>query len=88
MLKVARQKNKGHEKTLRFIYDDATKLQFADNRFDISTITLALHEMDPSICMKVVKQLIRATKKNGKIIIVDYTVPKSKNFWRRSLQKL
>ncbi len=81
MLKVARQKNKGYEKTLRFIYGDATKLQFADNRFDISTITLALHEMDPSIHMKVVKQMIRVTKKNGKIIIVDYTVPKSKNFW-------
>ena len=81
MIKVARKKNKGYEKTLSFIYGDATKLQFADNRFDISTITLALHEMDPSIRMKVIKQMIRVTKKNGKIIIVDYTVPKSKNFW-------
>ena len=81
MIKVARKKNKGYEKTLSFIYGDATKLQFADNRFDISTITLALHEMDPSIRMKVIKKMIHVTKKNGKIIIVDYTVPKSKNFW-------
>jgi len=81
MIKVARKKNKGYEKTLSFIYGDATKLQFADNQFDISTITLALHEMDPSIRMKAIKQMIQVTKKNGKIIIVDYSVPKSKNFW-------
>ena len=80
MLKIAKQKNKEY-KTLHFIYSDATKLQFRDNQFDISTITLALHEMDPSIREKVVKQMIRVTKKDGRIIIVDYTVPKSKNIW-------
>lgn len=81
MLKVARQKNKCYEKTLNFVYGDATKLQFADNQFDISTITLALHGMDPSIPMRVINQMIRVTKKNGKIIIVDYTPHNSKNVW-------
>lgn len=81
MLKVARQKSEFYKKTLKFVSGDATKMQFANNQFDISTITLAIHEMEPLVRIKVIKEMIRVTKKNGNIILVDYTIPESKSFW-------
>ena len=60
-----------------FINADATNLfMFADNKFDIATMSLALHQFSPEIYTPVLGELRRVAQK---IIIVDYSVPLPKN---------
>ena len=57
---------------LKFIEHDAKKLPFPDNSFDATSISLGLHEMPNEIRSKVLSEMVRVTKHNGKIIIFDY----------------
>jgi ubiquinone/menaquinone biosynthesis C-methylase UbiE len=61
---------------LRFQEADGTKLPFKDNSFDATTISWGIHDMPHEIGMKVLQEMKRVTKKNGKIMIVDYMEPK------------
>ena len=75
MLGVAIRANKYDN--LRFEIADATKLPFEDNSFDISCVSFALHDMIVSVRKKALGELVRVTKAEGTIIIVDYAVPKN-----------
>lgn len=68
MLAVAEKRNLG------CLLADGTKLPLENNTFDLSTITLALHEVEPETSRKLVNEMIRVTKKDGFLIIVDYTL--------------
>ena len=68
MLAVARQKDK--EDKVCFLQMDATRLDFADREFDVSAISLALHDMPPQVREKVLREMTRVTKR--KIVIVEY----------------
>ncbi|MBI4225901.1 methyltransferase domain-containing protein [Candidatus Roizmanbacteria bacterium] len=61
---------------LRFQQADGTNLPFKDNSFDASTISLGLHDTPYEIELLVLKEMKRATKKGGSILIVDYNEPK------------
>jgi ubiquinone/menaquinone biosynthesis C-methylase UbiE len=76
MLAIARKHNKGG--LVNFESADATHLQFEDNRFDVSCISFALHDMPPKIRETVLRETVRVTKPNGVIIIVDYDLPRNK----------
>jgi len=76
MLKVANKKNK--YKNVRFEVADGTNIPFEDKYFNISCVSLALHEMPLSIREKVLKEMVRVTKPKGIIVIVDYALPKNK----------
>ena len=76
MLRIAQRKNR--YANARFEVADATHLRFEDNAFDISTISFALHDMPITIREKVLKEMVRVTKPNGAILIVDYALPKNK----------
>jgi len=76
MLKVAVKKNK--YENVRFQVADATKLPFEDNRFDVSCVSFALHDMILTVREKTLKEMRRVTKTNGTIIIVDYGLPKNR----------
>ncbi|MGB9928675.1 MAG: class I SAM-dependent methyltransferase [Methanosarcina sp.] len=76
MLNVAKKKNK--YKNAKFEIADATNLPFADNNFDVSSISFALHDMPFSIREKVLKEMVRVTKPEGIIVIADYDLPKNK----------
>lgn len=78
MLAVANKKRGTYP--LKFLQGDATSLPFEDNQFNLTTITLALHEMTPDIRDEVVEEMRRVTKKDGRIIITDYTKPQSRSF--------
>ena len=71
MLAVAQRKDR--EGKVRFLRMDATKLDFADKEFDVSAISLALHDMPPEAREETLRELARVTRK--RIVIVDYNPP-------------
>jgi demethylmenaquinone methyltransferase/2-methoxy-6-polyprenyl-1,4-benzoquinol methylase len=75
MLRVARRKN--HFANATFMAGDATALQFPAGRFDVSCISFALHEMPPSIRERALREMIRATRPGGRILVVDYALPRN-----------
>jgi len=76
MLKVANRKNK--HGNVKFEVADATNLPFEDNSFDVSCVSFALHDMPLNIREKVLKEMVRVTKPEGMIVIVDYALPKNR----------
>lgn len=77
MLKYAKKKIKP-EYDIKFINEDAVKINYTDSTFDVSSISFGLHDMPESIGIKVLEEIIRTTKKDGQIIIVDYFTPMKK----------
>lgn len=75
MLNYANKKIKSFYK-LKFICKDAAKIPYKDSTFDVSSISFGLHDMPEEIGIKILKQMIRTTKKNGKIIVIDYYTPR------------
>jgi demethylmenaquinone methyltransferase/2-methoxy-6-polyprenyl-1,4-benzoquinol methylase len=52
--------------------EDASALDIPDNRFDMSTTTLSLHETSPMIAEAIVSEMIRVTKPDGYLLLIDY----------------
>jgi demethylmenaquinone methyltransferase/2-methoxy-6-polyprenyl-1,4-benzoquinol methylase len=75
MLKIACGKNK--YQTVSLALTDATALPFADNCFNTSTASFGLHEMPQHIREKVIQEMARVIKPEGKIVIVDYALPRN-----------
>jgi ubiquinone/menaquinone biosynthesis C-methylase UbiE len=79
MLEVAdRKRRKKGSGNVTFHVSDATSLPFADESFDLSCIAFALHDMPPAVRRKALKEMIRVTRSNGRILIVDYALPRGK----------
>lgn len=70
MLRVARRKST--TPNLRFQQADATALPFPDGSFDVTSISLALHEMPQSVRPRVLSELARVTRPGGTVAVVDY----------------
>ena len=71
MLSHAQGKRIGAE----FQLMDATRLPF-DREFDAAVISIALHEMPPHAREKVWASMRRAVRPQGRLIALDYTVPR------------
>src|SRR3990170_7052637 len=76
MLKVANKKNKYGN--VKFEVADATNLPFEDNSFDVSSVSFGLHDMPLTIRERVLKEIVRVTKPEGMMVIVDYALPENK----------
>jgi len=76
MLAIARRHNKNG--SVKFEIGDATQLRFEENTFNISSVSFALHDMPVNIRKKVLREMVRVTKPDGVIIIVDYDLPHNK----------
>ena len=63
---------------IKFICGDATKIPYNDSTFDVSSISFGFHDMPEEIGVMIMKEMVRTTKKNGKIIITDYHKPKNR----------
>ena len=61
-------------------YGDATNMPFDDDSFDLSILSLVLHETDPEIRENILKETIRVTKADGDLLIIDYH-PERRNNW-------
>jgi ubiquinone/menaquinone biosynthesis C-methylase UbiE len=77
MLKMARRKNKYPGVKLQTA--DATSLPFEDKSFDVSSVSLALHDMPLTIREKTLKEMVRVTRSS--IVIVEFGLPENK-LWR------
>jgi len=77
MLDVAEKRN------LKCLHADGTKLPLEDNTFNLSTITLALHEVDSEISRQIIFEMLRVTKPGGFLVIVDYTKSNKKSIYRK-----
>jgi ubiquinone/menaquinone biosynthesis C-methylase UbiE len=73
MLAVAQEEDK--EDRVRFLRMDATRLAFVDKSFDVSAISLGLHEMPLKASEEALRELGRVTKR--RIIIIDYNPPRN-----------
>lgn len=76
MLGIANRKNK--YKNLKLQIADATHIPFETRAFDVSCVSFALHEMPLSVRERVLQELVRVTKSEGTIVIVDFALPKNK----------
>lgn len=51
---------------------DATAMTFDDGAFDVSMVSLGLHEMAYPMMMDVLREMARVTRAGGRLLIVDY----------------
>jgi demethylmenaquinone methyltransferase/2-methoxy-6-polyprenyl-1,4-benzoquinol methylase len=51
---------------------DATRMSFRDGEFDIVMISFALHELDYELMMRILSEMSRVVKPDGKLYIIDY----------------
>ena len=75
-LKVASAKSMGDVST--WIEMEATHLGFADNSFEVSMLSLALHHMPEPVQVNVLKELGRVTSR--RVVIVEPDVPVKSNW--------
>jgi demethylmenaquinone methyltransferase / 2-methoxy-6-polyprenyl-1,4-benzoquinol methylase len=57
---------------IEFICQDASLLPYEDATFDVATISLGLHDMPKDMALKVLGEMKRITKPDGKIVIVEH----------------
>jgi demethylmenaquinone methyltransferase/2-methoxy-6-polyprenyl-1,4-benzoquinol methylase len=76
MLKRASSKSKGIESD--WLEMDATHLAFADQSFDVSVLSLALHHMPEAVQVNVLKELRRVTRR--RVVIIEPDVPVKPNW--------
>ena len=70
MLKVA---EKGVN-AVKCFKEDAEAMSFKSKSFDMVMTTFALHEKTAESALKVLREMIRITKENGHIILVDFNI--------------
>jgi len=76
MLEIAQKHNK--DGLVKFEAGDATQLRFPDHSFEVSCVSFALHDMPPGVRRQVLKEMARVTMAKGKLVIVDYGLPRNK----------
>lgn len=62
---------------LTFLQMDASRMKFDDEEFDLVTISLGLHDMPLEIRTLALEEVKRVLKKNGKLFILEYDLPKN-----------
>jgi len=77
MLEVAGRKK------LECLHADGTNLPLPDAVFDLSTVSLALHEVDPEIRQRIVEEMVRVTKPGGILLLADYAASARKDPYSR-----
>ena len=72
-IRVARQRIS--EPNIQFLSGDVRQLPFEDHHFDKSFINFALHEMPSDVRAAILTELLRVTKKDGRIVILEGNGP-------------
>ena len=72
---LGRARSKARKMPINFLEHDATQLPFADNSFDIVTISLAIHDMPEEMGLAVLREMKRVMKPDGQMIIMEHGEP-------------
>ncbi|ROL57443.1 bifunctional demethylmenaquinone methyltransferase/2-methoxy-6-polyprenyl-1,4-benzoquinol methylase UbiE [Bacteroidetes/Chlorobi group bacterium Naka2016] len=75
MLDIARKKNFKYENKAKFLFGDATAIPFADNNFDLVTISYGIRNV--ANVEKCLKEIHRVLKPNGYFLILEFGRPQS-----------
>jgi len=67
------EQGRKHNKNINFVQGDALKLPFADNAFDVTTISFGLR--NTSNTDKALKEALRVTKDSGRIVVAEFSHP-------------
>ena len=67
------EQGRKHNKNINFVQGDALKLPFADNAFDVTTISFGLR--NTSNADKALKEALRVTKDGGRIVVAEFSHP-------------
>lgn len=51
---------------------DASQTEYPDHHFDLAMTTLSLHEMPVSMAKEVIREMIRISKPDGHLMLIDY----------------
>lgn len=81
MLAKASYKAKG--RPAAFLLGDAAHLPFADRSFDVSTISMALHEMPLPVRRQVLTEMRRVTR--NRALVMDWVKPPRGWLWRQGV---
>jgi demethylmenaquinone methyltransferase/2-methoxy-6-polyprenyl-1,4-benzoquinol methylase len=77
MIKIAKAKQyKKRIENINFIVGDAERLPFKDNSFDVITIAYGYRNMSDQ--SNVLKEFHRVLKDRGKLLILEFSIPKSR----------
>jgi ubiquinone/menaquinone biosynthesis C-methylase UbiE len=79
MLELASRKLRGRD--IELVQADASDLPVESERFDVSCVSFALHEMPAGVRERVVRELARVTRRGGTVVIVDHALPRNR-VWR------
>ena len=60
---------------VQFLNGDAREIPFEDDHFDKSFVNFALHEMPGEVRKAILRELLRVTKKDGRIVILEGNRP-------------
>ena len=51
---------------------DASRMPYPDDSFDLVTISMVLHELDPAVRTSVMTEIVRCLKPDGHLLVIDY----------------
>lgn len=79
----AANKNKSRQgiANVSFQTEDAQKLSFRDDFFDLASISLALHEKERIVRGRIISEMKRVVRRGGVLIFIDYSVPLPRNVY-------
>jgi|WetSurMetagenome_2_1015567.scaffolds.fasta_scaffold150185_2 ubiquinone/menaquinone biosynthesis C-methylase UbiE len=66
---------------ISFQLADAASLPFPDGCFDYASVTLGLHDKEKPVRDQVVSEMKRVVRRDGALVLVDFSVPLPGNFW-------
>jgi demethylmenaquinone methyltransferase/2-methoxy-6-polyprenyl-1,4-benzoquinol methylase len=74
MLELAREKAKEKKTDVKFEFADVMNLQYEDNKFDISSISFGIRNVDDP--RKGLQEMARVLKPGGKVVVIEFGQPK------------
>lgn len=78
---LLRAKRKAGRLPVDFRLGDARRLDFPDKSFDVSVLSLALHDMPRRVRIEVLREAARVTRE--RLVVVDYDFPRA--LWLRGI---
>lgn len=77
---LARARYKLNGEPVKFLLADAARMDFPDQFFDVSTISMALHEMPLQVMHRVLAEMRRVTR--DRVLVMDWVKTPRKRLWQ------